>query len=752
MKEREKEDVEALDAAVDRMRKFLTAGPYIETIDQDKDDQYRYHDRPSSEAWLKDTPFSRQEHYTVQYQTWNYKEWGTDLIQLRVHSQYEDKPKESAKVKEETRSAVGTPQVGPKKKISLSAYKDKKANGGFDTPAPDLKQASRDGAQNNSGRNHVKDEIHKEDMATLSQIEKTSGDGTLKRKREEHQPRNNGQAGTPTKRTRAVTPERRKIMPTSSQDPQSTSDNKRRRDVDDEDGELPARLSPLGAPDLPARLSPITRLPSRLSPELPDRMQLPSRLSPSLPDNVLAELDKRAKSRTAAGAEDQPVKHDSVRSNSRKQEEKDQVRSDSSERVELAPKKSKRESDESHTEGGGTRKEVEEANNVKQESTTSSRKQDKDEMRSDRLLIRFKIPKRLRQDYRRLLQFPARPAKAVKHELSSDDVRNTEPVKQAEAKVKSEKRASTPVEPAINNSPETTKTIFATPSCRRENKDARIHASRVDDHTATSSPALPDATPLSASSGAPRPSPATSTTRTALSESWLAEKSRLVALGKSLKKTAQHLSSTSSSSTTAETSALTNIESLLAFILAFHAHDMSYATRQPSVAVAGLDPCATWCTLHGFWRFVHSVCAPWPALQGLVAGLGEAYCAHVLAWCALHPNGAGGGGAGASAATNNGKSDEAAEIIATLSRIAAQNPVSLRSMRELFPETWKRGFEGASADDRDDVRPGAYDGPFDLPVGMQSGTLPAVRAAVYMLREWKCRDGKKFEMTLKLKR
>jgi len=742
MKEREKEDVEALDAAVDRMRKFLTAGPYIETIDQDKDQQYRYHDRPSSEAWLKNTPFSRQEHYTVQYQTWNYKEWGTDLIQLRVHSQYEDKPRESAKVKEETKSAVGTPQVGPKKKISLSAYKDKKANGGFETPATDWKQPSRDGAQNNRGRDHVKDGIHREDMAKPSQTEKAAENGTLKRKREEQKPRgstkHNDQAGTPTKRTRATTPER-KTMPTSSQNSQSTSDNKRKRD-DEKDGELPARLSPLGAPELPARLSPITQLPTRLSPEMPDRMQLPDRLSPSLPNNVLAELDKRAKSRNAADAEDKPVKHDSVRSNSRNNEVKGKGRSDSSERVDSAPKKIKRESDESQTDKTEVRKVVEKVNNVKQESTTHSRKEDSDEIEPERLMIRFKIPKRLRQDYRRLLQFPARPAKVVKHEPSSDDVRSTEPIKQAEARVKAEKRPSTPVDPAINHSPETTKAIFATPSGRREkDKDTRSHPSKLDDHTSTSSPALPDATPLSTSSGAPRPSPATNTTRTALSESWLAEKSRLVALGKSLKKSAQHLSSSPS---TAETSALTNIESLLSFILAFHAHDMSYATRQPPVAVTGLDPRGTWCTLHGFWKFVHSVCSPWPALQGLVAGLGEAYCAHVVAWCALHPGGGGGG-----------KGDEAAETVGTLARIAAQKHLSLRSMRELFPETWKRGLEGAAAaDDGHDSRPGAYEGGFELPVGMQSGTLHAVRAAVSMLREWKCRDGKRFEVTLKLKK
>ena len=744
MKEREEEDLEALDAAVDRMRKLLPAGPYIETIDQERDQQYHYHDRPSSEAWLKNAPFTRHEHWSLQYQTWNYKEWGTDLIQLRVHSQFEEKPRENAKAKEETKSAIGTPQVGPKKKkISLSAYKDKKANVGSDTPSADAKQPSRDNAQINQHKHHVEDGVSREDMAKRSQADKASDNGSLKRKRVDGKPQYASIQNTSAKRTRAATPEP-KSLPPSSQKSQSASHQKRKRDGDHDD-ELPERLSPLGAPSLPARLSPIAQLPSRLSPDLPDTNQLPGRLSPSLPDNVIAELNKRKKSRADAEAEEKSTKHDSVRSNGKMAEVKVEGGQDSNERVESAPKKIKHESEGSQPKSIEVRK-VAEKVPVKHEPPAHSRKESSEDRKPERLIIRFKIPKRLRQDYRRLLQFPARPAKAMKEEsFHSDEVRSSAPVRQAEARVKAEKRPSTPVESATHPSPELTKSMFATPSGRKEkDKDSRPHLTKLEEHASTSSPALPDATPLSNSSVAPRPSPVTSSTRTALSESWMAEKSRLVALGKSLKKSAQELSSSSS---TAETSALTNIESLLSFMLAFHAHDMSYATRQPAV-VTGLDPRATWCTLHGFWKFVHNVCGPWPALQGLVGGLGEAYCGQILAWCAVHPAGTVGVNG-----SSGGRTDEHAEVIASLSRIAAQKALSLRSIREAFPETWKRGLEGVGAsDERDKTRPGVYEGGFDLPVGMQSGTLHAVRAAVCMLREWRCKDGKKFEPRLKLKK
>lgn len=89
--------------------------------------------------------------------------------------------------------------------------------------------------------------------------------------------------------------------------------------------------------------------------------------------------------------------------------------------------------------------------------------------------------------------------------------------------------------------------------------------------------------------------------------------------------------------------ALTNIESLAAFMLSFHCHHTSYANRAPAILWA--SPKETWYTLHGFWRFVNNACTPWPILQSLVCALGQVYNVRIMNALTL------GGTAGSATAT-----------------------------------------------------------------------------------------------------
>ena len=82
--------------------------------------------------------------------------------------------------------------------------------------------------------------------------------------------------------------------------------------------------------------------------------------------------------------------------------------------------------------------------------------------------------------------------------------------------------------------------------------------------------------------------------------------------------------------------------------------------------------------------------------------------------------------------------------------------------RREFPEAWRRGVEkglsaageGGEADGNDGARPGSYDGAFELPVGLQTSPIPAVRACVAVLAEWRVggRRGEKYVPKLKLRR
>ena len=313
MKDRERDDRDALDATCDRMRKHLPIQPYIQTVPQDEP-RYHHHNAHYAEMWLKDAPFNRREHPSLQYQTWFYQEHGTDLIHLRIHSQIENTSSADAKARDEaTKTAASTPNpsAGPKKKISLAAYKDKKVNGTAGTSGTDVAVPSRDDAQSNRqdlDRNGVK----REDMASKQREAQKEGNATLKRKRalEEDKECSASRPSEPssaTKRPRPSSPESQH----NTTSPRSSQQVANKRKHQDKDEDLPERLSPLRMP-LPGRLSPL-------------ELQLPDRLSPTLPADIVAELERRAKNRAASDSSNEPVKrvdersgskHDSVTSNS----------------------------------------------------------------------------------------------------------------------------------------------------------------------------------------------------------------------------------------------------------------------------------------------------------------------------------------------------------------------------------------------------------------------------------------------------
>lgn len=119
------DDVAALNAAVDRIRKLIPDQPYIQTIPQDGT-RWDHHHHESARVWRGRAPFDREERPDLQYQTFHYHEHGTDLIHLRIHSP----PPESRRDKAEpTSSAVRTPRLGAKKKMSLADYKNQKTKG-----------------------------------------------------------------------------------------------------------------------------------------------------------------------------------------------------------------------------------------------------------------------------------------------------------------------------------------------------------------------------------------------------------------------------------------------------------------------------------------------------------------------------------------------------------------------------------------------------------------------------------------------
>ena len=116
------------------IQRHTPSDPYVLTIPQDVEPRFHYRDAQQAAQWRAHTPFQKDEHEALQYATWHYHEPGETI--------YVQRPTR----KEDPSSRLGTPMKvatgGPKKTMSLNAYKKKVAGG---TPASDEKKAEVNG-------------------------------------------------------------------------------------------------------------------------------------------------------------------------------------------------------------------------------------------------------------------------------------------------------------------------------------------------------------------------------------------------------------------------------------------------------------------------------------------------------------------------------------------------------------------------------------------------------------------------------
>lgn len=259
----------------------------------------------------------------------------------------------------------------------------------------------------------------------------------------------------------------------------------------------------------------------------------------------------------------------------------------------------------------------------------------------------------------------------------------------------------------------------------------------TDGHMASSAAATPTAssTTSAAHPAHTKPSPTSVPSQpTKESEAWHAESNRLQQIGKALKSAARQYENSDT-----ELSLLTNIESLCAFMLSFHASDMSCQTQRPPAVPSARR---TWVSLNGFWRFIWDRSEKHPALKSVIAGLGQCYIGRICAWVA---------------AGSKEREREGIDAVAMLSRISSGPRMGLAASKKMWPETWRRCLsEGtdevllaSASTEEDQGLPGRYNGPLELPMGIQTPVLRGVRTTLSMLGEWKTK-GKPFQATIRL--
>ncbi|EME86312.1 uncharacterized protein MYCFIDRAFT_214200 [Pseudocercospora fijiensis CIRAD86] len=352
-------DLDAIDAALVRMRDHIPPDPYIMTIPQDDDVKYRHHYQAQALQWTYTAPFDfRTEHESIQYLTFHYYEPGKEMFLLHNSRPTWEPHATNGGTSGSTRPGTGanTPNGAPKKKISLDAYK-KKLNGGPVAPENDAAKNGGDAPAKQPAVKGPVERVKAETQEMLAAVaeesedeqkmkrEKSPEQGDLKRKRddaggriarEKQEDVRETEPAAKKVKVESIKVEKREASARDVRKPERDAvSNGKVANVGKagEDESLPPRLSP----GLPPRLSPgpiphgenspkpaasrgdnEDRLPPRLSPaksrtEKPSQQnesdedeedRLPPRLSPTLPDNIAKTIEARAHFRSASQSSD----------------------------------------------------------------------------------------------------------------------------------------------------------------------------------------------------------------------------------------------------------------------------------------------------------------------------------------------------------------------------------------------------------------------------------------------------------------
>ena len=359
-----------MNAAIDHMRAFTPADPYLLTVRQDEVGPYQYEYGLQSRQWLHNTPFSKHEHESLQYQTFVWHEQGKDIFTLK-----NSRPLDSVtgadtngtadvKGKEKAGTGANTPNAGAKKKISLDAYKKKQTGQTPDaTTAKELGQQVKKPAAKGPVERLKEDEevlaAVEEDVSIQAQKDAAAAEEKkdLKRKREaaveetkdtKEREKKNAQNDTPQEVSEPATKKMKPTPPAEQHastndtskavqpppEPRKAQEHTSSPSTDDSKHlKLPPKLSPLSqASDeqkkskMPPKLSPIQsapeydKLPPKLSPleqssdddKPPPVPPLPPRLSPTLPANMEATRKAPSHLRSLSRASDKSLSKDTV--------------------------------------------------------------------------------------------------------------------------------------------------------------------------------------------------------------------------------------------------------------------------------------------------------------------------------------------------------------------------------------------------------------------------------------------------------
>jgi hypothetical protein len=267
----EQDDLEELDKIFKRTKTVVPPNPYI--LSTPSMDPYRYHSQQEAYAWMLGRLWRRDEEH-LQYRTYLYREPCQDCFELQAG---EDDEPEPERPRSQASQASNTASHAPKKKISLSAYKNKQANGvltptpGFKIASPSLPPSKPPSAHINGTKKPDKDTAPAQKPEEVKPQNRHTAEDRNARKQE-----NGNQDG-----------HRSQLPPRPPATSSKHLDSEDLRVVDKSD---PSNSTPHGLPPL---LSPVHE-------PLSNPYGLPSILSPTLPSSIQTELDRLEQQRSRA--------------------------------------------------------------------------------------------------------------------------------------------------------------------------------------------------------------------------------------------------------------------------------------------------------------------------------------------------------------------------------------------------------------------------------------------------------------------
>ncbi|KAF1353628.1 hypothetical protein BDV97DRAFT_346962 [Delphinella strobiligena] len=729
----DEEILRQLNACVDGMRDHISDEPYVLTIPQDEP-KFHHYSRYAADAWLLDSPFERNENYQVQYQSFFYREPYTDLFERVRYSHFDRSTQTNfASNSIQPRSLTSTPTVGPKKKISLAAYKNKQAQGATTTPSERKAQApvhqkDKEQESKKASTSSLQTKVERAPAISSHVPEETSVKEELKRNHT--RPALPGDAVSPPKKQRLDY-----LPPPSLASPASKQKSRVSRDARD-------------AKDAPERSSDF----DRLSPL--NHLYLPGRLSPTLPPELVAALDqgnhKRSTSHTSVDPNTQPKtvsrrpgsKHDSILSHTNEPPAEDALARPSHKDAAIRAiddrpsltKPQRQIPDPPHPSRSI-------AKPLAQHDSSKIKAEHKEEP-SKGVAKKTAPSKPVAKAHAPSLT----PASTTKRPHATDD-NDSQPQpkrKKLPPMLKAEKDPSTPLQPDFRSPalPQSAiKSQQATPTANRQHLRTSVAMKRVEstDSLANITPARQDRTPLPKPSQlsqqtSTKPSPS-GAAKTAESQAWSTEYTRLNAISKELKRAAQAPSEDASKSElVAEIAALVSLESFLAFVLTFYCYDKSITCRNPPLVPTP----QMWQSCTAFWNSIMAMCQSYPHLSGLLGYLGVVYNGVILRRLA----------------TGNKHDPKLLQETLTAAAAAmkaadeASHKLPLSTLKSDYPQTWKRGTTAQRVEEH--VTPGHYDGGFSLNIGIHTDPLEAVRFGHALLSEWGAKKELDYKMRLKL--